>query len=112
GAGIDELHYSRDRYWSELRIAMPPSPTGSMPRFDQRTDVTQVGIVSLSLILGRLLTDEEYPTQIADVLSSAWANSSTGELEPMPPGLREIGRASCRGRGEVERVAGGWGSCR
>ena len=88
GAAIEQLHYSRDRYWSELRIAMPPSPTGSMPRFDQRTDVTQVGIVSLSLILGRLLTDEEYPTQIADVLSSAWANSSTGELEPMPPGLR------------------------
>src|SRR5262249_13623218 len=77
-----------------LRIALPASPAGTTARFDQRTDVTQVGIVSLSLILGRLLTDEEFPTQIGDVLSSAWANSATGELEPMPPGLRAwIGRA-------------------
>jgi len=119
GAAIEQLHYSRDRYWSELRIALPPSPTGAMPRFDQRTDVTQVGIVSLSLILGRLLTNEEYPTQIADVLSSAWANSSTGELEPMPPGLRAwIGRAlqldprnsfasALDARNELEKVLSG-----
>jgi serine/threonine protein kinase len=119
GAAIEQLHYSRDRYWSELRIALPPSPTGSTARFDQRSDVTQVGVVSLSLILGRLLTDQEYPTRIADVLSSAWANSSTGELEPMPPGLRAwIGRAlqldprnsfasALEARNELEKVLSG-----
>ena len=92
GSALEQLRYPRERYWSELRVALPSS--AGLARLDQRADVTQIGIVALSLILGRLLRDDEYPARIADVLASAWAVSAKGGFEPLPPGLRTwIGRA-------------------
>jgi PEGA domain len=86
GAALEQLHYSRDRYWADLRVALPASSTIS--HLDQRADVVQLGIVSLSLILGRLLESNEYPTLIGDILASVQAISRTGEREPLPHGLR------------------------
>src|SRR5262249_35745532 len=86
GAALEQLRYSHERYWKELHIAVPQSP--GLPRFDQRTDVTQIGIVALSLILGRLIDEHEYPSRIGEVLASAWAMSERGEFEPLPAGLR------------------------
>lgn len=86
GAALEQLHLSPDRYWKELRVALPAAE--GAPRFDQRADVTQIGVVGLSLILGRLLHEDEYPAKIRDVLASAWAISARGGLEPLPPGLR------------------------
>jgi hypothetical protein len=92
GAALEQLHYSRDRYWKDLRVALPPSH--GLARFDHRVDVTQVGLVALSLVLGRLLHEDEYPDRVSEVLASAWAISSKGELEPLPHGLRSwIARA-------------------
>jgi hypothetical protein len=59
-----------------------------LPRFDQRADVTQIGAVALSLILGRRLHDDEAPARLGDLVSSAWAVSARGGLEPLPAGLR------------------------
>jgi len=86
GAAIAELKYSPERYWRELRIAVP----GSAPqaRFDRRSDVMQLGVIALSLILGRRLLDEETPGRLGDVVASAWANSAHGGLEPLPATLR------------------------
>ncbi|HEY7290621.1 MAG TPA: PEGA domain-containing protein [Vicinamibacterales bacterium] len=117
GAALEQLHYSQERYWRELRIALPPSH--GLPHFDHRADVTQIGLVALSLILGRLLHEDEYPSRVGDVLASAWAISSKGELEPLPQGLRTwIGRAlqlephhsfstASDAREELERVLAG-----
>jgi hypothetical protein len=92
GAALEQLRYSPERYWADLRIALPR--TAGLPRFDQRADVTQIGVVALSLILGRPLRDDEYPTRIADVVASTWAVSARGGFEPLPPGLRGwLGRA-------------------
>ncbi|HVQ16256.1 MAG TPA: PEGA domain-containing protein, partial [Vicinamibacterales bacterium] len=92
GAGLEQLRYTRERYWTELRVAMPSS--AGLPRFDQRCDVTQIGVVALSLILGRSMRLDEYPTRIADVVASTWAASPRGGLEPLPQGLRAwLGRA-------------------
>jgi serine/threonine protein kinase len=92
GAALEQLRFSQERYWNELRIALPR--TVGLPRFDQRADVTQIGIVALSLILGRPLKDDEYPARIGDVVASAWALSSRGGYEPLPAGLRGwLGRA-------------------
>jgi len=49
GSAIGELHLSRERYWKELRVALPG--TTSPPVFSHRSDVTQIGVVALSLIL-------------------------------------------------------------
>lgn len=86
GAALEQLRYPRERYWSELRIAIPPGSFA--PRFDHRTDVTQLGVVALSLILGRPLRDDEFPARIGDVVASTWAVSPRGGFEPLPPGLR------------------------
>jgi hypothetical protein len=92
GAALEQLRYSPERYWADLRIALPR--TAGLPRFDQRADVTQIGVVALSLILGRSLRDDEYPMRIADVVASTWAVSARGGFEPLPPGLRGwLGRA-------------------
>jgi serine/threonine protein kinase len=120
GAALEQLHYSPDRYWKDLRVPLPPSH--GLPRFDHRVDVTQVGVVALSLVLGRLLHEREYPARVPEVLASAFAISSKGDLEPLPQGLRSwIGRAlqldprqsfanAVEARDEFERVLAGEGN--
>jgi len=86
GSALEQLRYSHDRYWAELRVAVPK--TGAAPRFDHRADVLQIGLVALALILGRSLRRDEYPTHIRELVASAWSASATGGgLEPLPPGL-------------------------
>jgi hypothetical protein len=116
GAALEQLRFSQERYWHELRVAVPR--TAGLPRFDQRIDVTQVGIVALSLILGRLLRDDEYPARVGDVVASTWAISAKGGFEPLPPGLRGwLGRAlqldartafssAAEARAELDKVLG------
>jgi hypothetical protein len=86
GASIAQLRYSHQRYWKDLRVALPRS--ASLPSFDHRVDVLQAGVVALSLILGRGLHDDEYPTKVPELVGSAWANSAAGDLQPLPSGLR------------------------
>lgn len=92
GAALEQLHYSQDRYWQDLRVALPHS--AGLPRADQRGDVTQVGVIALSLVLGRLLRDDEYPSKVGDVVATARAVSPRGGFEPLAPALRSwISRA-------------------
>ena len=86
GAALSELQFSRERYWKELRVAVPGT-SGSVA-FSHRSDVTQLGVVALSLILGRALGDDETPAHLGDVVASSWAISARGGLEPLPAGLR------------------------
>src|SRR5262245_60641623 len=53
GSALEQLLFTRERYWTELRVALPR--VAGLPRFDHLADVTQVGVVALSLILGRTL---------------------------------------------------------
>ena len=86
GSAIAELKYSAERYWKELRVAVPES--APPVRFDARSDVMQVGVIALSLVLGRRLLDEEMPGRLGEVVASSWANSARGGLEPLPASLR------------------------
>jgi hypothetical protein len=85
GSALEQLRFSHERYWKELRIPLPL--TGGLPRFDRRADVTQIGALALALILGRPLGEEEYPTRIADLVDGVRAISATG-LEVLPTGVR------------------------
>ncbi len=62
GPALEKLNLGRDRLWRELRVAMPPS--AGLPRSNQRSDANGIGVVALSLLLGRLLAVEEYPSQL------------------------------------------------
>ena len=86
GSAIAELKYSAERYWKELRVAVPES--ASPVRFDARSDVMQIGVIAVSLILGRRLLDEEMPGRLGEAVASSWANSARGGLEPLPASLR------------------------
>lgn len=86
GAALEQLRYSQERYWRELRVAVPHS--AGLPRFDQRADVTQIGVIALSLILGRTLRDDEYPARVGDVVTTAKAIAPKGGFEPLPPSFR------------------------
>jgi serine/threonine protein kinase len=116
GAALEQVRYTPERYWHDLRMAVPR--TSSLPRFDQRVDVAQMGIVALSLILGRLVREDEYPARVGDVVASTWAISARGGFEPLPPGLRGwLGRAlqleprtafatAAEARAELEKLLG------
>jgi hypothetical protein len=86
GAAVEQMQYGRERLWHELRIAMPPS--AGIPRFDQRADVTGIGVVALSLVLGRSLRDDEFPRGINDLLNSARERTAMGDETPLSHGLR------------------------
>ena len=86
GAALSELQYTRERYWKELRVALPGT-TGPVG-FNHRSDITQIGAVALALIVGRPLADDELAARLGDVVASSWAISSRGGLEPLPAGLR------------------------
>lgn len=86
-AAIEQLQFSRERLWQELRIAMPPS--AGVPRFDHRADVTGVGIVALSLVLGRPLAADEFPHKLAALLNEARERTALGEEQPLSAPLRD-----------------------
>jgi hypothetical protein len=73
GSAIDQLRLSRERLWRDLRIAVPPG-AGS-PRLDHRADIMQVGVVALSLILGRPLQKDELRA-IPELVGNATAGGS------------------------------------
>ena len=85
GPALEEMHFSWERYWRELGIALP-RPIG-LSRFDQSADVTQMAAVALALIMGRPLAADEYPHRISDVLDSATARQVNGS-DPLPAALR------------------------
>lgn len=87
GAALEQLKYSRERYWKELRVALPAGV--GLPRLDERADLTQVGAVALSLLLARPLRDDEYPLEIEHLVASASARTAGGADNPLPPALRE-----------------------
>ena len=86
GAAIEQLQFGRERLWQEFRVAMPPS--AGAPRFDHRSDVIGMGLVSLALILGRPLEADEFPHAVPDLLSAARERSALGEEQPLSAPLR------------------------
>jgi serine/threonine protein kinase len=86
GAALEQLRFSHEKYWKDIHVALPRS--AGQPRFDHRADVLQLGLVSLALVLGRPLQDDEYPMKIGEVVAAAWGISPGGSFEALPAGLR------------------------
>lgn len=89
--GIEKLHGTRERLWRQLRVALPHS--ASPTRIPPTADVAGMGIVALSLLLGRLLKEDEYLVALGDLVESA-VEWSGGTSRPLSPGLKSwIARA-------------------
>jgi len=87
GSAIEQLQYSEDRYWRELRVPCPRAV--GLPVIDHRTDVLQMGVLALSLLLRRSLNNDEFPSRVSDAVVSARAVSADGHVEALPAGLRQ-----------------------
>jgi hypothetical protein len=91
GSGIEQLQFTRERLWQELRVAIPSS--AGMARFDHRADVNGIGITALSLVLGRPIAQDEVPHAIAQLLMQARERTAGGEDRPLSNGFRNwLGR--------------------
>src|SRR5262245_37978681 len=84
GAALGQLRYSPERYWKELRIALPIAVTA--PVLDRRADVAQVGMIALALLLGRPIADGEYPEKISSLANGTYGLG--GGFEAIPDWLR------------------------
>ena len=69
GEPLQALHYNREQLWRTFGIALPPSAT--LPRFDQRADVTQLGAIVLAILQRRALGPAEYPRGVLDLTGTA-----------------------------------------
>ena len=87
GSAIEQLQYSEDRYWRELRVPCPRAV--GLPVIDHRSDVLQMGMLALSLLLRRSLNGDEFPSRVGDAVVSARAVSADGHVEALPSGLRQ-----------------------
>ena len=81
GSAIERLGFDQERCWRELRVAVPQ--VDGKAAFDRRADVTQIGVVGLSLLVGRLLSEDEYPASVADMVEGLNAISANG-LKSLP----------------------------
>jgi len=66
GPAIDGLILTPDRLWTDIGIIAltPPEGTG----LDARSDVVQIGLMVLSVVLGRRVGPDEYPAKLAMLL--------------------------------------------
>jgi serine/threonine protein kinase len=65
---IEQLRFPTERYWKELRVAVPPSAGGV--RLDRRVDVAQVAMIAVAMFAGRPLRDSEHMAGLGDALLS------------------------------------------
>src|SRR5258708_7614701 len=82
GSAVEQMQYNRERLWHELRVAVPAA-AGAV-RFDNRADMTGIGLVALALVLGRPIAADEYPQRVAPLLNGARARAAGGADAPPP----------------------------
>jgi hypothetical protein len=69
GDALQALQRNREHLWRDFGIALPTA--ASLPRFDQRGDVTQLGAVVLAITQRRSLRRDEYPKRVQEMAMSA-----------------------------------------
>ena len=79
---FEKLNLGRDKLWRDFRIAMPPS--AGLPRANQRADAMAVGVVALTLLIGRSLEVDEFPGQLQSLVDGA-QESRDGQAAPLSP---------------------------
>ena len=68
GAAVEQLRYTQERYWKELRDAAGSSASGV--RLDRAVDVAQIAMIAVAMLAGRPLNDSEHLGGLGDVLMS------------------------------------------
>ena len=66
--GLEKLQYSRERLWRDFRVAVPA--TSSPSRLPPSADVVGLGVVALSLLIGRPMRQDEYLVSLGELVES------------------------------------------
>lgn len=69
GSALESLEWNREQLWHTFGLALPSA--ASCVRFDQRSDVTQLGALALALLLRRPVRSTEYPREMAPLVCEA-----------------------------------------
>jgi serine/threonine protein kinase len=85
GSAIEQLRYTQERYWRELRVAVPSSAGGL--RFDRRVDVAQIGMIAVALLASRPLGPAENISGLGDLVTCLTHATDHGP-KPLPVPLR------------------------
>ena len=65
--GLEQLHFTRERLWREFRVAVPQDTVSRIP---PSADVIGIGVVAISLLLGRRLKDDEFLVSLGDLFDT------------------------------------------
>jgi len=82
---ISQLQLGRAVLWTQFRVPAPA--VAGTARLDQITDITQLGVLALALMLGRTIRREEFPQKLQELLTEA---STPGALGPRPAVARSL----------------------
>jgi hypothetical protein len=74
GEALQSLKRNREHLWRDFGIALPTA--ASLPRFDQRGDVTQLGALVLAITQRRSLRRDEYPKATRELALSVSVNTN------------------------------------
>lgn len=76
---LEQLRMGRTSLWTTFQIPVPPGAGGA--RFDQVTDVLQLGMLALALVLGRPIGRDEYPHDVDRLLADASSPAVAGHQQ-------------------------------
>ena len=75
GLALRRLNLSVSQLWREFGLVSAPTSSGAL-RLDARTDVYQLGVLALEMLLGRRLTPLDLKDRIPDLLDQ-WSDAVT-----------------------------------
>ena len=75
GLALRQLNLSASQLWREFGLTSAPTPNGDV-QFDARTDVFQLGVLALELLLGRRLSPLDLKDRLPDLLDQ-WSEAAT-----------------------------------
>jgi PEGA domain len=82
GSALARLRLPAGRLWTDLGIMAWPTHL-AVPTLDRRTDVVQLALVALSLMLGRRVGPADYPRRIDDLLDRIGETSGDDLFSPL-----------------------------
>jgi len=110
GSALASLELSPDSLWAQVGVVSETS--FGVPLLDPRSDVVQIGLVSLAVLLGRRIAPAEYPARLPQLLDEFWdvaGRRSHGLADPLRMWLEQALRTDGRGFRTAKDARGGLG---
>lgn len=79
GSALRQLNLSASQLWREFGLVTRPDPSGAV-QFDPRTDVFQIGVMSLEMLIGRRLTPLDLKDRLPDLIEQWIVTTSRAGL--------------------------------